>query len=309
MFALNRQGRTHYGHAGAGVADLDGAGVLPRPVRRAMRLAVALANGRVVIPRYAGLASMAVFFATTGLYGMVLGGHTGAVVEATTSAIGFSINNVKVSGNIQTSEIDILQQLGLDGSSSVVFLSAAKARERLIDLPWVENAEVRKVYPDTVEIDLTERKAYGIWQHGDDLSLIEKDGKIIAPLRDNKFASLPLFVGEGAEAEAAAFAEQLSNWPDLQSRVKAYIRIGDRRWDLRMDNGVVVRLPEENVARAMHTLSTLEQDQQVLERDIQTVDLRLADRTTIELTPGAAERRDKAVAERAKMLKKMERGA
>lgn len=132
---------------------------------------------------------------------------------------------------------------------------------------------------------------------------------MIAPLRDNKFASLPLFVGEGAETEAAAFEEQLSNWPDLQKRVTAYIRIGDRRWDLRMDNGVVVRLPEENLARAMHTLSTLEQDQQVLERDIETVDLRLPDRTTIQLTPDAAQRRDKAVAERAKMLKKMESGA
>jgi cell division protein FtsQ len=309
VFALRRRGGTYHGHGGAGMSDKDAAGVLPRPVRRALRLVVALANGRVAIPRFAGLASMAFLFASTGLYGMVLGGHTGAVAEATTSAIGFSIDNVKVSGNYQTSEIDILQQLGLDGSSSVVFLSAAGARQKLIDLPWVDNAEVRKIYPSTIEINLTERTAYGIWQHGDDLSLIEKDGKVIAPLRDNKFASLPLFVGDGAEAEAAAFAEQLSNWPDLQARIKAYICIGGRRWDLRMDNGVVVRLPEENVARAMHALSTLEQDQKVLERDIQTVDLRLPDRTTIELTPGAAERRDKAVADRAKMLKKLERGA
>ncbi len=310
MFAMRRRGRVYYGLGGATASDPDAAGVLPRPVRRAFRLAVSLANGRVAIPRFAGIAAAMSLFAATGLYGMVLGGHTGAVAEATTSAIGFSIDNVKVSGNLQTSEIDILQQLGLDGSSSVVFLSAASARERLISLPWVENAEVRKVYPSTVEIKLSERTAYGIWQHGDELSLIEKDGKVIAPLRDNKFASLPLFVGDGAQLEAAAFAEQLSNWPDVQARIKAYICVGGRRWDLRMDNGVVVRLPEENIARAMHTLSTLEQDQQVLERDIETVDLRLPDRTTIQLTDGAAARRDKAVADRAKMLKKlMEKGA
>lgn len=310
MFALRRRGRAYYGLGGAAVSDADAAGVLPRPVRRVFRLAVSLADGRVAVPRFAGIAGALALFAATGLYGMVLGGHTGAVAEATTSAIGFSIDNVKVSGNLQTSEIDILQQLGLDGSSSVVFLSAANARERLISLPWVENAEVRKVYPNTVEIKLSERTAYGIWQHGDELSLIERDGKVIAPLRDNKFASLPLFVGEGAQLEAAAFAEQLSNWPDIQARVKAYICVGGRRWDLRMDNGVVVRLPEENIARAMHALSTLEQDQQVLERDIETVDLRLPDRTTIQLTEGAAARRDKAVADRAKMLKKlMEKGA
>ncbi len=310
MFALKRRGRAYHGLGGAAASDPDAAGVLPRPIRRAFRMAVSLADGRVAIPRFAGIAGAAVLFAATGFYGMVLGGHTGAVAEATTSAIGFSIDNVKVSGNLQTSEIDILQQLGLDGSSSVVFLSAANARERLISLPWVENAEVRKVYPNTVEIKLSERTAYGIWQHGDELSLIEKDGKVIAPLRDNKFASLPLFVGDGAQLDAAAFADQLSNWPDIQARIKAYICVGGRRWDLRMDNGVVVRLPEENVARAMHELSTLEQDQQVLERDIETVDLRLPDRTTIQLTADAAVRRDKAVADRAKMLKKlMEKGA
>ncbi len=311
MFALKRRGMAYHGLGGAVAPDPEAAGVLPRPVRRIFRLAVSLANGRVAIPRFAGIVGAAVLFASTGLYGMVLGGHTGAVAEATTSAIGFSIDNVKVSGNLQTSEIDILQQLGLDGSSSVVFLSAANARQKLMDLPWVENAEVRKVYPNTVEIKLSERTAYGIWQHGDELSLIEKDGKVIAPLRDNKFASLPLFVGDGAQLEAAAFAEQLSNWPDIQSRITAYICVGGRRWDLRMDNGVVVRLPEENIARAMHALSTLEQDQQVLERDIQTVDLRLPDRTTIQLTADAAVRRDKAVADRAKMLKKqmMEKGA
>lgn len=310
MFALRRRGGTYQGHGGANAPEADAAGVLPRPARRIFRLLVALANGRVGLPRYAGAASLAFLFASTGLYGMVLGGHTNAVAEATTSAVGFSIDNVKVSGNYQTSEVDILQQLGLDGSSSVVFLSAAGARDRLIELPWVENAEVRKVYPNTIEINLSERTAFGIWQHGDDLSLIEKDGKVIAPLRDSKFATLPLFVGDGAETDAAAFAAQLANWPELQARINAYICIGDgRRWDLRMDNGVVVRLPEEGVARAMHTLSTLEQDQQLLERDILSVDLRLPDRTTIELTPGAAARRDKAVAERAKMLKKLERGA
>ena len=45
-----------------------------------------------------------------------------------------------------------------------------------------------------------EKTAYGIWQHGSELSLIEKNGTVIAPLRDNKFASLPLFVGRGSEA-------------------------------------------------------------------------------------------------------------
>lgn len=304
MFALKGQGRTYSGHADV---SPDAHGVLPRPLRRVVRFVVSLNDGRVVIPRYAGILSAAAFFGLTGLYGMAVGGHAGNVAEAATSAIGFSIDNVKVSGNVQTSEVDILQQLGLDGSSSVISLSAAAARARLVALPWVEDAEVRKVYPDTVEIKLSERTAFGIWQHGDELSLIEKDGKVIAPLRDNKFASLPLFVGDDAEEEAATFQERLSAWSDIESRVKAYIRIGGRRWDLRLDNGVVVKLPEENVARALDLLTDMENKQQLLERDILAVDLRLADRTTIQLTADAEQRRDKAVAERAKVIKQAEK--
>lgn len=288
-------------------AERDAHGVLPRPLRKSVRFISALCNGRVAIPRHAGVVSMFALFALTGVYGMALGGHTHNVAEAATSAIGFSINNVKVSGNAQTSEVDILQQLGLDGSSSVVSLSVAKARKKLIALPWVEDAEVRKVYPNTVEIDLTERKAFGIWQHDNSLDLIEADGKVITQLRDNKFTSLPLFVGDNAEDVASEFKQQMSNWPAIQKRVRAYIYVGERRWDLLLDNGVTVRLPEENIARAMHVLSTMEADEQLLERDIKTVDLRLSDRTAIQLTEDAAKRREKAVAERAKILKKAEK--
>ncbi|MGQ3296396.1 MAG: cell division protein FtsQ/DivIB, partial [Shinella sp.] len=177
-------------------------------------------------------------------------------------------------------------------------------RQKLSDLPWVEDVSVRKTYPGTIEIALKEREAFAIWQHGTDLSLIEKNGSVIAPLRDNKFSKLPLFVGRDAETAAAGFADEFDNWPELKSRVKAYIRVAGRRWDLRLDNGIVVKLPELNVPRAMDVLATLEAEQGLLERDIAAVDLRLEDRTTVRLTEGALERRNAAVEQRAKDLKK-----
>ena len=86
--------------------------------------------------------------------------------------------------------------------------------------------------------------------------------------------------------------------------MKAYIRVAGRRWDLRLDNGIVVKLPEHNVPRAMDTLATLEAEESILERDIAAVDLRLEDRTTVRLTEGALERRNKMVEQRTKDLKK-----
>src|SRR5690606_37110244 len=116
-------------------------------------------------------------------------------------------------------------------TTSLVALDVDAARRKLSELPWVQYAEVRKVYPRTIEVMLKERQAFGIWQHGSELSLIEKDGSVIAPLRDNKFASLPLFVGRDAERAAASFEEAMAAWPELKSRVKAYVRVAGRRWD------------------------------------------------------------------------------
>ncbi|WP_440980709.1 cell division protein FtsQ/DivIB [Shinella sumterensis] len=287
-----------------GLPETEGGRVLPRPLRRIVRFLVSLAAGRIHIPRHTGSIATALFLGATGFYGMSLGGHSQDFAQASTTAIGFAIEDVKVSGNRETSEIDILERLGLDGMTSLVALDVKDARKKLSELPWVEDVSVRKVYPGTIEITLKEREAFGIWQHGSDLSLIEKNGSVIAPLRDNKFSTLPLFVGRDAETAAAGFSDEFDNWPEIKSRVKAYIRVAGRRWDLRLDNGIVVKLPEHNVPRAMDTLATLEAEESILERDIAAVDLRLEDRTTVRLTEGALERRNKMVEQRTKDLKK-----
>ncbi|MEW9614798.1 cell division protein FtsQ/DivIB [Shinella sp. S4-D37] len=287
-----------------GFSEAEAGRVLPRPLRRIVRFLISLAAGRIHIPRHTGNVATALFIGATGLYGMSLGGHSQDVAQASTTAIGFAIEDVRVSGNRETSEIDILERLGLDGTTSLVALDVKEARKQLTGLPWVEDASVRKVYPGTIEIALKEREAFGIWQHGTDLSLIEKNGSVIAPLRDNKFSTLPLFVGRDAETAAAGFADEFDSWPEIKARVKAYIRVAGRRWDLRLDNGIVVKLPEHDVPRAMDTLARLQAEQEILERDIAAVDLRLEDRTTVRLTEGALERRNAAVEQRTKDLKK-----
>ncbi len=278
--------------------------VLPRPLRRAVRFLVSLGSGRIYVPPHLGTVSAVAFLAATGLYGMSLGGHTQTVAQATTAAAGFAIEDVKVSGNDQTSEIEILQLLGLDGTTSLVALDVDAARQKIASLPWVENVEVRKVYPKTIEVKLKEKAAYGIWQHGAELSLIEQNGTVIAPLRDNKFASLPLFVGREAEKAATSVGDMFAVWPDLRSHVKAFVRVAGRRWDLYLDSGIVIKLPEDDLQQALGKLAKLDKEQNLLARDIAAVDLRLEDRTTVELTPDAMVRRQAALDLRTKALKK-----
>lgn len=307
MLALRGRRGKRVRYPADGVAVADEAFVLPRPLRRGVRFLISLGAGRIRFPNHTGTVAAAAFMVATGLYGMSLGGHTQSFAQVSTTAAGFAIEDVRVSGNAQTSEIDILQQLGLDGTTSLVALDIEEARRLIGELPWVETVTVRKVYPGTIEVVLKEREAFGIWQHGSDLSLIERSGSVIAPLRDNKFASLPLFVGRDAETAAAAFYDEFSRWPEFRSRVKAFVRVAGRRWDLRLNNGVVVKLPEKDVARAMSVLAGMQDTHQLLERDIAAVDLRLEDRTTVQLTPEAVKRREVALKAREKMLKAQEK--
>ena len=300
MLALKKKAKAHYNaqsvrHASSvqGIAF-----VLPKFLRKPFRFIARLFQGRVHIPRFAGTIGLTGFFAATGAYGMVVGGHSEDVVKVTTSTLGFAIERVEVVGNAETSDIDVLGQLNLDGSTSLMGLNVERAREEISQLPWVESAEVRKIYPGTVLVSLEERKAHAIWQNDDALSLIDADGKEIVPYRSGRYAQLPLVVGDGAETRVKDFITDVSAFPALASKVRAYVRVADRRWDLLLENGVRVMLPEFEPQKALAQVEQLDRDQHLLSRDIVSVDMRLNDRVTVLLTESGQAAREKLLKER-----------
>lgn len=304
MFALNGKSGG-YERTGA-VRDASGATnaafVLPRFLRKPFRFVVRLFEGGVAIPRYVGTVAMLGFFSATGLYGMVVGGHTQDAVKTMASTFGLAIEDVRVVGNHETSDIDILGQLGLDGETSLVGLSAESARSSISQLPWVESAEVRKIYPNTLQIALNERQAFAIWQNGSELSLIDANGDTIVPFRAGRYDALPLVVGNGAEKRVKDFVAEVSNYPTVAGKVRAYIRVADRRWDLLLDNGVRVMLPENEPVAALALLDKIERKDHLFSRDILAVDLRLEDRVTVQLTESGMKQRQEFLAERKKEL-------
>ncbi len=283
--------------------DASGAAfVLPRFLRKPFRFAVRLFQGNINVPRYAGTIGMLGFLGATGVYGMVLGGHSENMVKATASTLGFAIEDVKVVGNNETSDIDILGQLELDGETSLVGLSAEAARQAITKLPWVESAEVRKVYPGTLLVSLEERKAFAVWQNGQELSLIDSAGDTIVPFRPGRYNALPLVVGEGAEKRVKGFVDEVAAYPALAGKVRAYIRVADRRWDILLENGVRIMLPENEPMKALAEVEKMDSEKHLLSRDIAAVDMRLDDRVTVQLTASGMEQREKFLADRKKEL-------
>ena len=262
-----------------------------RWVRRPLRMVSRLGEGAYRAPPFSATVLSAALLSSSAAYGAYLGGHLDEFVQGVTARTGFAVDQVKVAGNRQTSEIDILDRLELSGWTSLVGLDVDEARARIAALPWVEHVTVRKIYPDVVEVHLSEREPFAIWQQGQELNVIEKSGRIIAPFSGGRLASLPLIVGNGAPENAPAMLARIERVPELAGRVKGYVRLGDRRWDLHLDNGVTVKLPEHGVDAALEQLVRLDREQGLLGRDIVAVDLRIGDRVTVALSPDASQAR------------------
>ena len=202
-----------------------------------------------------------------------------------TARLGLVVTDVKVEGRETTDRETILAALGAGPSTPILAMNPSRAKEHLVTLPWVRSAVVERRLPDTLYVRLVERKPLALWQHGGKLELIDQEGGVIPVTRLDRFAKLPLVVGEGAAAHAAGLLDMLATEPDLASRVSAAIRVGDRRWNLRIDNAIDVLLPADALASAWAQLARLERSSAILKRDVQTVDVRLPDRLVLRVNP------------------------
>jgi cell division protein FtsQ len=243
-------------------------------------------------------AAMFLLFASI-FYGAVRGDHLPVVLaqlkdarDILANAAGFRIEHLSIAGRRQLSEPDVLAAAEVTGRTSLLFLDVERARSRLKASPWIAEASVRKVYPDRLQIEVEEREAFALWQKDGRISVIARDGTVLAPLTDRRFAALPLVVGPGAEKKAKDFLALLDRYPNIRSEVRASILVANRRWNLKLKNGIDVRLPEAAAEQGLATLAALDRDKQILTRDITAVDLRLADRVTVRLSDSAAQARE-----------------
>ncbi len=255
------------------------------------------------LPTFGALASFVVGAAV--VCGVSAGGHTTAVLDGFGQPLGFSIENVAVHGNSETSEIDVLQALWQTGSQTLLSLDPTEARRTLESMPWIDRASVSKIFPDRVTIDLDEHRPYAIWQFDKSFYVVNREGKKIVPYMPGRFDALPIVVGEGAASAAAGILDEMEGFPELRARVRAYIRVGSRRWDLDLKNGVTIRLPEDKPMEAVAQVVRMDRENTLLERDIAMVDMRLSDRVVVRLTEDSLKRRNERLEERAKLIKRL----
>jgi cell division protein FtsQ len=187
-------------------------------------------------------------------------GAVGTAIAEGLGRAGLRVDQVEVTG-LQRMQPMAVHQVALEQESrALALVDLDEVRERLLRHGWIADARVSRRLPDTLVIDIVERTPAAIWQHEGQLMLIDAGGVLLEPVRADAMPNLPLVVGEGANAQEAAYQRLLNAAPALRPLVRAATWVGDRRWDLQFVSGETLMLPEGEEAAARMLVKFAEMD-------------------------------------------------
>jgi cell division protein FtsQ len=253
-----------------------------RPLGRLWRL------GDLVIVRALSRTLACGFLIAVIGYGLVRGEHLDSIDSPDHSLLGriapifgYSAQTIRISGLERRTPEAVLAAIGIEPGSPLFGFDAEQARNLLQNIDWVKKAGIRLVFPNTLEIEITEREPFAIWQREGRYYLIDHTGVAMGADVKNYAGILPLVTGAGAQLAAYDLFNQLASHRELGAKVKAAARVGGRRWNLYFANNVAVALPEEGVDAALEWIERADREHGLLSKGIVGVDLRLQGRAVI----------------------------
>ncbi len=194
---------------------------------------------------------------------------------------GLRVEEVVLQGRRNASADRIRNVLGIQRGTPLLAINLQQLRQQLETLPWIRFASLERQYPNIIHVKIAERRPIALWQRENKLVLVDEGGTIITSNKLEKFSNLIVVVGKGAPLEAASLMSFLEQEPKLKQRVNAAVRVGDRRWNIHMDNGVHVRLPEKRPEVAWRRFARLEQKHKLLKQNLLSIDLRIPDQMIV----------------------------
>lgn len=194
--------------------------------------------------------------------------------ETIRNALALRLEHIFVSGRRRTSRKTLLSVIGLDRGDSLTQVDMAALHRRLRALPWVEEVVVERRWPNALYVRLHEHSAIARFEVGGRMKLISQNGAIVDMAADGNHWSKLLVKGAGAPERTAALVALLQTRPVLAKRVVQATRLGRRRWDLRFDNGVFLKLPERRPDAAWHRFADLDRAHNLLAKGALGFDMR-----------------------------------
>lgn len=227
------------------------------------------------------------FFAVV-LFALWVTGGLGSAAKATQDimasslmAAGFRIEYIEVVGpeGRSLNAIDksaVRQALAVEEGELVFAINLNQARRRIEDLGWIKEARIMRQLPNRLTVIVIERAPYALWQSGGKWHVISENGKVLVSADAANYPDLPLVVGTGGAAAFKPFLATMQAYPYVLSRVQFFVRVSDRRWNLRLQNGADLMLPTQNPAQALTLFEQVPEARHLLDFALKRIDARLS---------------------------------
>jgi cell division protein FtsQ len=252
----------------------------------------------------AGFLASMIFLAATAIYAVSLSGAARpylaealAIADKAAFDAGFRLQDLALQGSKNAPQAALLEALRLPYDGSSLFYGAGEARQRLLNLGWIQSAEVRRVLPSRLEVIVTEREPFARFEDAEHkLWVTDREGHLLGPDEEGRFKALPLFGGEGAPREAANFEDAFDGRAALRERLGRAELVAGRFWTAKLETGIVLKLPRKVTPLVLERLDSLLANPRITGLGLETIDLRLANRTILQLLEPTVANRDKAIA-------------
>lgn len=202
-----------------------------------------------------------------------------------TSAMGFKVDDILITGRHRISQKDLMEHLKIAQGAPILGIDLLAAQQSLSQISWVEQASVSRRLPSTIVIDIRERAPVALWQFRQKISVIDANGQPLTSDNVAEWQDLPLIVGEDAPRHVTEILSLMNAEPDIAQQLVSAVRVGDRRWDLRLKNGMLVKLPEQNVEFALRQFAKQQEENNILDKQVVTIDLRIPEKFVVEMKP------------------------
>ncbi len=203
-----------------------------------------------------------------------------------TALFGWGLDDVTMEGRVKTSKDEVMRALNIKRGDNILEIDLPALGERIRSLPWVKDVRVsRSYFPNVINISIKEKSVQSIWQYQNEFYPIDEEGEIIETEYVPQKGLLQI-VGEDAPDHIKELLQVVKDDKALFARVKAANFISKRRWDLIFDdveNGITVKMPEENLAEAWKKLVKLEKTRGILKRKLTFIDLRLKNKVIVKI--------------------------
>jgi cell division septal protein FtsQ len=200
----------------------------------------------------------------------------------------YGFDEINISGNGRISKEQILEVVD-NARKNFLKNSSSDYRpliQNIIDeiksnLPWINTVVVSRSIPNILNISVSEYQPFAVWQNEGKKYIIDKDGNTVPFEAAEEFDHMIILSGNSANIHARSLFNIFAVSSDLSVNVYSATWVGNRRWDIRLENGLLIKLPEANISDAWASLIKIYKMPGSI-TGLKMIDLRIKDKIYLE---------------------------